>query len=216
MATATSRKPPRPLVAAATALLVVGSVVVALAVLDGSGRRARSVKAVVGSTASARAPHRDFSWLRPAPAPSGWRVAELPDGASALAYPPGWRIIHSDPGTVSAALTGRRGTIVSYLNATPKSGRETLSNWTRFRPNHVADEGAHDVRLLAAATGLSFPGARGSCVIDSYSTPRARYEEIACLVVGSHASTVVVGAAEPGAWSAQGRAIERAVASFAT
>jgi hypothetical protein len=120
------------------------------------------------------------------------------------------------PGTASAAVTDRRATIVSYLNATPKSGGETLSNWTRFRPNHVAEEGAHEVRLLAAATGLSFRTGPGSCVMDSYRTSRARYEEIACLVAGARASTVIVGAAEPGAWSAQGSAIKRAIASFVT
>jgi hypothetical protein len=142
-------------------------------------------------------------------------VARLED-AVALAYPSGWRPIQSDRGTVSVAITDRRGTIVSYLNATPKSGEETISNWTRFRPNHVAQEGAHDVRLLAAATGLGFRTGVGSCVRDSYSTSRARYEEIACLVAGARVSTVIVGAAEPSAWSAQGPAIERAIASFAT
>jgi hypothetical protein len=113
-------------------------------------------------------------------------------------------------------VSDRRGTIVSYLNATPKQGGETLADWTRFRPHHVTEEGARGLRLLAAATGLRFRTGLGSCVIDSYSTTRARYEEIACLVTGAHASTVIVGAAESGAWPARGPAIERAIASFAT
>jgi hypothetical protein len=216
MATGTSRNTAHRLVIAAGALLALSSLVVILALLHGSSAGAGRARAVASAKPSAGTLPRTFSWLRPAPPPSDWHVARLQAGSSALAYPPRWRTIQSDRGTVSAAVTDRSGTIVSYLNATPKSGGETLSNWTRFRPNHVADEGAHDVRLLAAAPRLRFRTGRGSCVMDSYSTSRARYEEIACLVAGGRASTVIVGAAEPGAWSAEGPAIERAIASFAT
>jgi hypothetical protein len=131
-----------------------------------------------------------------------------------LAYPPTWHTIPSDPGTSSAALTGPRGTIASYLNATPQDGAETLGNWGRFRPHHVAEEGARDVRLLASATDLPFRSGRGSCVIDSYSTSRTSYLEIACLVKGTGRGTVVVGAAQPGVWATQGPNIERAISGF--
>ena len=216
MATGTSSSTARKLLIATGALLALASVAMILVALNGSSPGAGRARAVGRARPSAATPHRDFSWLRPAPAPSGWRIARLRSGSGALAYPPGWQSIRSDPGTASAAVTDRRGTIVSYLNATPKSGGETLANWSRFRPNHVAEEGAHDVRLLDSATGLSFRTGIGSCVIDSYSTSRARYEEIACLVAGARASTVIVGATEPGAWSARAPAIKRAIASFAT
>jgi hypothetical protein len=216
MATGTSSSTARRRLIFSGALLALAALAVVLTSLKGSSPGAGTVRAVAGARPSATPLRRGFSWLRPLRAPSGWHVARLQSGPAALAYPPGWRTIRSDPGSASAAVTDRRGTIVSYLNATPRSGAETLANWTRFRPNHVAEEGAHDVRLLAAATGLSFRKGVGSCVLDSYSTSRARYEEIACLVRGSHASTVIVGAAEPGAWSARAPAIKRAIASFAT
>jgi hypothetical protein len=215
MAMGTSRSTTPRLLAAIGVLLSLGGVGAVLVALGGSSRGAGRARTIAAASPSTRALPA-FSWLRPTPPPREWHLAPLGRSAAALAYPPGWRPIQSDRGTVSVATTDRRGTIVSYLNATPKSGGETVSNWTRFRPNHVAQEGAHDVRLLAAATGLSFRTGVGSCVRDSYSTSRARYEEIACLVTGARASTVIVGAAEPGAWSAQGPAIERAIASFAT
>jgi hypothetical protein len=215
MVTGTSRSTAPRLLTAVGALLALGGVGAVLVAPAGSSRMAGRAMTVAAASPSTGTPHGAFSWLRPAPPPREWHVARLQD-AGALAYPPAWRPIQSDRGTVSVATTDRRGRIVSYLNATPKSGRETVSNWARFRPNHVAREGARDVRLLAAATGLSFRTGVGSCVRDSYSTSRARYEEIACLVAGARASTVIVGAAEPGAWSAQGPAIERAIASFAT
>jgi hypothetical protein len=215
MATATSRHGTRRPILTAAALLALTAAVAIVSALGGSGRQAPKVEAGATPPASANALHPGFAWLHPAPPPSGWHVARLQDGMSALAYPPGWSRIQADRGSVSVAVSERRGTIVSYLNATPKQGGETLSNWTRFRPNHVIEEGARDLHLLAAASGLSFRTGAGSCVIDSYSTTRARYTEIACLVAGAHTSTVVVGAAESGAWSARGPAIERAIASFA-
>ena len=61
---------------------------------------------------------------RPRPA---WQRSRLPDGAASLSYPPGWRAIRSDPGTVTAALRSPSGEIRGYLNATPKQGDETLA-----------------------------------------------------------------------------------------
>jgi hypothetical protein len=68
----------------------------------------------------------------------------------------------------------------------------------------------------ASAKGLRFRTGTGSCVIDHYATVRAHYREIACLVHGSRADTVVVGAALPGDWSRLGPQVERAISSFAT
>ncbi len=155
-----------------------------------------------------------FGWLRPTAQPRGWNVA-VTRSAAALAYPPGWREIQTDRGTVSAAPAEPRGVFAGYLNATPRGGEETLANWSRFRVAHVAAEGAHRVRLAAAATGLHFRSARGSCVIDSYSTPKTRFREIACIVAGARATTVVVAAAPAAQWAQRAPVLERAVASFA-
>jgi hypothetical protein len=154
-----------------------------------------------------------FAWVRPATKPSDWKVAATRSGAS-LAYPPGWREIQTDPGTASAAPAGVHGVFTGYLNATPRSGGETLANWSHFRVAHIGAEGARRVRLEAAATGLYFRSAGGSCVIDSYSTSKARFREIACIIAGARATTVVVAAAPLAAWAQKVALLERAVASF--
>lgn len=163
---------------------------------------------------AARAPAGAFAAVRAAVAPSGWPSVRIPSGAI-LPYPPGWRRIAGDRGSASAVLLGRGGRIIGYLNATPRSGTETLSNWPRFRPAHNAAEGDRHVRRLEAATGLRLRSGAASCVRDTYSTTtRARYEEIACIVRGPHATAVVVGAAPPGLWRATAPAIERSIAGF--
>ena len=118
--------------------------------------------------------------------------------------------------TVSAALMGSDHRIRGYLNATPQQGEETLANWARFRPAHNADEGDRNVVTDASARGLRFRTGSGSCVMDHYATVSAHYREIACLVRGSKASTVVVGAAVPRDWARLAPKIERAISSLAT
>jgi len=157
-----------------------------------------------------------FGWLQPAPPPSSWTVARVPSQKAALAYPPGWRAIATDPGTVSAALLGPHGQIRGYLNATPRSGAETLANWSRFRPAHNHEEGDRDVVTEAAATRLRFRAATGSCVVDRYATASARYREIACIVRGTRATTVVVAAARPQDWARLAPALRRSIATFST
>jgi hypothetical protein len=154
-----------------------------------------------------------FAWLRPASPPAGWHVARTPDGA-ALAYPPGWTAVKTDPGTASVALHGNGGRIDGYLNVTPKQGAETLANWSRFRPQKNRAEGARNVRLLAATSAAHFRSARGSCVIDAYTTSLATYQEIACLVSGRGSSNVVVAAAPARLWQEHAAVLERAVSSF--
>jgi hypothetical protein len=153
-----------------------------------------------------------FSWLHPAPPPTGWNVARTTAGA--LAYPPGWTPINTDPGTASLALLGSAGAIDAYLNATPRQGKETPANWSHFRPAHNTNEGNKHVRLIAASTNLNFRSGRGSCVIDDYTTSRARYREIACLVAGPTSSAVIVAAAPSALWNQQAVTLERAVSSF--
>jgi len=157
-----------------------------------------------------------FRWLHPQPPPTGWKLARLPSGAATVAYPKNWRPIRTDPGTASVALLGHAGGIRGYLNVTPRQGKETLANWPSFRIEHLGDEGSTDVRLIARAHGLRFRSGRGSCVIDSYRTSRARYREIACLVAGARTSSVIVGAAPSKNWAQQAETIERAIASFRT
>jgi hypothetical protein len=134
-----------------------------------------------------------------------------------MAYPLRWRSIRSDPGTVSAAIRAESGEIRGYLNATPQQGAETLANWSSFRLDHNGDEGDVNVKQDASATNLRFRHAHGSCVIDTYSSSTGRrYREIACIVAGARATTVIVGAAPPSQWPRQGPAIERAISSFRT
>ena len=114
-------------------------------------------------------------------------------------------------------LRGPSGEIAGYLNATPRQGAETPGNWTRFRVAHNREEGDRDVRLLAAATGLRFRAATGSCVLDSYRTATGgRYRELACIVSGRMASTVIVAAAPPARWGVEAPTIERAITGFTT
>jgi hypothetical protein len=171
--------------------------------------------AVAGCGGAAARPSA-FAWLRPAAPPAGWHVHRLPSGAATLAAPPDWRTIGTDPGTVSVALLGPHGRIRGYLNATPQSGEETLANWTRFRPDHNRDEGDRAVVTESTGTHLRFRTGTGACVTDHYATVSARYREIACLVHGARATTVVVAAALPGDWPALEPQLRRAVASFTT
>ena len=166
-----------------------------------------------GGHASHRRVAGPFAWLRPAPPPTGWKVARIA-GGSTLAYPPGWRAIKTDRGTASVALLGGGDRIDAFLNATPKQGPETLANWSRFRPDHNQGEGSRSVRVVASANDLSFRSGRGSCVIDSYTTSKAAYREIACLVASPSSSAVVVAAAPSSLWDDQAATLERAVSSF--
>jgi hypothetical protein len=153
-----------------------------------------------------------FAWLRPASAPAGWNLARTPAGA-VLAYPPGWTPIKTDPGTASVALLGGSARIDGYLNVTPRQGNETLADWSRLRPQHNQGEGDRDLRLVAATTAR-FRSGRGACVIDTYTTSKASYREIACLVSGPSVSAVVVAAAPTALWDQQAATLQRAVSSF--
>jgi hypothetical protein len=188
-------------------LLVVAATIAAI--LAGGG-------AASGSTSvDGRAPA--FRWLRPRPAPHGWKLARLPSGAATFAYPSSWRPIRTDPGTASVALIGDGRSIRGYLNATPRQGTETRANWPSFRIRHLReDDSSKDVRLIASAHRLRFRSGRGSCVIDSYRTSRTRYREIACLVAGARTSSVIVGAAPSKTWAQRAATIERAIASLRT
>ena len=182
------------------AVVAMGAVllIVALAGCGGSGRGRAS---------------GPFGWLRPASPPTGWNVARIHGGAT-LAYPPGWTPVKTDPGTASVALLGGGERIDGYLNATPRQGIETLADWSRFRPQHNQGEGDRGVRVVAATTTARFRSGRGACVIDTYTTSKASYREIACLVSGPGSSAVVVAAAPTALWDQQAATLQLAVSSF--
>jgi len=135
-----------------------------------------------------------------------------------MSYPPGWRSLRGDAGTATAGLLGPHGRYLGYLNLTPRQSYETLANWAAFRVHHNANEDDRAVTVEASARDLTFRGGRrGACLRDSYTTTiDVRYIEIACLVAGPRASTVIVGAAPPDRWPQTGPAIERAISAFTT
>jgi hypothetical protein len=189
----------------------------ALVAACGSGGHASTASAGATTSATPAAENSGaFAWLHPAPPPPGWPLARL-HGQAALAYPSSWRRIHSDPGTVSAALEQPGSDLViKYLNATPQQGGETFQNWATFRPDHNREEGDSHVEVLASARGLRFRDGQGSCVIDRYRTPRTTYQEIACLVGGPRGANVVIAAGLASRWAQYAPELERAMSAFLT
>lgn len=149
-------------------------------------------------------------------APSGWHFLLLQDRGAVLAFPPSMHPVRSDGGAVSAAQFGAAGSYLLYLNATPRQGNETLSDWPRFRINHVADEEHAVPHLLAASQGVRFLGGTGTCIVDSYVTKvkSNHYTEVACYVQGKTNSSVIIGAAPTADWASASGPLMRAVAAY--
>lgn len=213
MGTATSRP---------TAL---GLVALALATV-GCGAGGKPSAAVLGASSStttrkqqsepAHARTGTLAWLRPAAAPAGWRTVTIATGA-VMRYPPDWHLVAGDAGTATAVLRGPDREFLGYLNLTPRQGDESLTNWTSFRVAHNAREGDRHVKALATNQGLRFRSGSGACVRDEYTTTTdAKYVELACLVVGRRATSVIVGAAPPQAWARISTSIKRAISAFTT
>jgi hypothetical protein len=201
---------------AASRAIAVAAPVALAAVLAGCGRGGTTASGPGTSASGASGGAAVFAGLRPAPPPATWRIIHIPSGA-AVAYPPNWRRVKSDVDTASAALIGPGDQILGYLNITPQQGGETLANWSRFRVDHNGEEGDRAIVTRAAAGGLRFRTGRGSCVRDSYTTRTANhYTELACLVAGPRASTVVVGAAPTKLWIRISPLLERAISSITT
>jgi hypothetical protein len=134
-----------------------------------------------------------------------------------VAYPPNWQRQHSDPGTATAVLLTHSGGYLGYLNLTPQQGGETLQTWAAFRVEHNANEGDRSVKRLASERGLPFLTGRGTCVKDAYTTKiGAHFIEIACLVAGARAQSVIVAAAPPQAWSRESGTLEREIEAVRT
>jgi len=106
--------------------------------------------------------------------------------------------------------------VLVYLNVTPKQGDETLGNWTDFRLEHLREDGQSAVHLDGVSPALHFRGGPGRCVIDNYTTKihNNSYDEIACIVHGAHATSVLVAATSAAAWQAQRGLLEKVVSSY--
>jgi hypothetical protein len=183
---------------------------VAIAAAVGCGSAGRgSTRAA--STPATKAPAA-FALLGRAPAPAGWSRVSTTSGIT-LAYPPGWRSLRGDSGTVSAALLDASGRFLAYLNITPRQANERQVTWGSFRVMHNRAEGDRAVRLLAVEHGVRFRSGSGACVQDSYTTSvGTRYVELACLIGGAHPA-VVVGAAPPQRWAPESQTISRAISA---
>jgi hypothetical protein len=180
-----------------------------------SAARPAATHPTAARPATRPAPHARRSASSPA-LPAGWRRLRMPSGG-VLPYPPGWRPLAGDPGSVSAALTGPDGLIRGYLNATPAESDETPAGWSRFRISHNADDGDRDVRVISVRRDVRLGrGGLASCVADQYATSRTSYRELACLLVPAdrRPRTVLVAAAQPGAWAADEPLLNFAFAHF--
>jgi len=169
------------------------------------------------SSSSGARTGRGFSWLRPnAGRAAGWASVTTESSSATLFYPSGWRAIPGDRGTVSVAQRDRRGLYRAYLNLTPREGVESPRGWAAFRTQRNRDEGDRHVGLVAAAEGLQFAGARGSCVIDDYLSRVGAnpYRELACIVAGPRHTDVFVGATLRADWNRLGPVVERAASAL--
>jgi hypothetical protein len=195
---------------AAASLLAIA--VAAVVIFAGSARTPDAS----GATPAGPARSAGFAWLARRPAPAGWSAAKTPTSHATLFYAPGWKPIPGDRGTVSAALLDGHGLFAGYLNVTPRQGEERLHGWPAYRLDRNREEGDTHLHALAAAEGLAFRDARGSCVIDDYVSHVANhhYREIACLVAGHRATDVVIAAALRRDWPRVAPTLERAVSAF--
>ncbi len=178
---------------------------------SGSGHSSAAVPA------AAIEPGALLASLRPRSAPSGWPAASIASGAATLHGPPGWSAVEGDTGTVSFALRGAQGSYLGYLNVTPRQGEERLRGWAAFRLARNREEGDRGVREVASREGVAFPGAHGSCVIDDYASRVGAnpYRELACIVRGPHAESVLIAAALRPDWGRIAPSLVRAAEAFA-
>ena len=200
----------RPGAAAATAALTAA---LALALFGCASGPSPSAGSGAAASASALA---GFGWFHPNPAPGAWRRASLSGQRATLSYPGSLRPEHGDPGTVTVGSTAKSGKALVYLNVTPKQGGETLHNWPGFRMEHLREDGQSAVHLDGASGPLNFRGGHGRCVIDSYTTDvhHNQYNEIACIVQGAHATSVLVAATSATVWQANRALLEDVVSSY--
>jgi len=158
-----------------------------------------------------------FAWFRSRPTPDSWHRVSLPDGTAVLSYPRSLHPLHGDKGTLTEGITTKSGSVLVYLNVTPRQGNETLLNWPDFRVQHLLEDNASAATRAGQATGLEFRGGRGSCVLDSYTTKAHanHYREIACFVQGAHGASVLVAATAAADWGSYAGLLEEVVNAYA-
>ena len=101
--------------------------------------------------------HAGFTWFRPGPPPAAWLRAGLPGQHAALFYPNSLRPMPGDHGTVTVGRDSRSGTVLVYLNVTPRQGDETLRDWPGFRLAHLRDDGTTGAHLDSVSPPLTTP-----------------------------------------------------------
>ncbi|MGH3198507.1 MAG: hypothetical protein ACRDNT_21910 [Streptosporangiaceae bacterium] len=187
----------------------------ALAGCAGAAGEGHSSAGKPAAPAASAVPGRVFPPLAAA-APASWPRLTLPDRTAVLAYPPSMHPVAGDKDAVSAARRDPAGAYLLYLNATPRQGAESLRGWAAFRLGLLRSDDAASARQDAAATGVSFRGGTGSCVLDDYITKTGvhHYREIACLVQGRTGASVIVAAAPAAQWAQAGPLLEQAVAAY--
>jgi hypothetical protein len=155
-----------------------------------------------------------FRWFAPAPAPAGWRHGALPPDAGILSFPATFVNGHDRDGVARERLD-HHGTVLVYLDLSPKQGPERLRDWPSYRLGLVRGE-SNDVHEDGHAFGLKFRGGRGSCVLDDYRTrvENHHYREIACFVQGRAHATVLIAAALESEWHRAAKTLERAVDAY--
>jgi hypothetical protein len=198
-------------VAAAAVLLALIATLLLFAAAPSGPRAAQGGERTATAWAGAA-----FAWLQPRIAPAGWHDAVTGRSGATLFYPPDWKPIPGDRGTVSAAVRDRDGLYAGYVNVTPRQGAEQLDGWAHFRISHIREEGGTHVHQLAAAEGLKFRTGTGSCVIDEYLSRVGShsYKEVACIVSGRGQTSVFIGAALQRRWPSLGRTVEQAASAL--
>jgi hypothetical protein len=156
-----------------------------------------------------------FEGIEPVEPPSGWLRLMTPAGDAVLTYPPSFRPVRSDPGSVSVAVGAAPHVYVGYLNVTPRQGAEQPHGFSAFRIGRLGDEDTA-VHEIAASENVAFAGAVGSCVNDEYRTRVGdnHYEEITCLVSGQRTQYVIVAAALFADWDRFAPTLRTALAAF--
>jgi hypothetical protein len=155
-----------------------------------------------------------FRWFAVAPAPASWKHRALPSGAGILSYPATFVDGHDSDGVARERLD-RHGSVLVYLDLSPKQGSESLRNWPSYRLGLVRGESS-DVHEDGHTFGLTFRGGRGSCVLDDYRTrvKNHHYREIACFVQGHKGAAVLIAAALESEWVRAAKTLERALDAY--
>jgi len=155
-----------------------------------------------------------FRWFAAAPAPVSWRHGAPTSGVGILSYPAKFVDGHDRDG-ISRERLDRHGTVLVYLDVTPKQGPERLRGWPHYRLGVVRGE-SNDVHEDGHAFGLGFRGGSGSCVLDDYRTrvENHHYREIACFVQGRKHASVLIAAALESQWVRATKTLERAIDAY--